>query len=57
MTSVSSGFKLEAVINVDAKGRIVLPKDVREKAGFVPNRKIALLTIEKDCEFLLFTLD
>lgn len=43
MTSDSSGFKLEAIVNVDAKGQIVLPKAVREKAGFKPNGKFALI--------------
>jgi AbrB family looped-hinge helix DNA binding protein len=33
---------------MDAKGQIVLPKDLREKANFNPNDKIAIVACEKD---------
>jgi antitoxin PrlF len=42
--------KIEAVISIDAKGQIVLPKDIREKAGFNPNDKLAVVTCEKNGE-------
>jgi AbrB family looped-hinge helix DNA binding protein len=35
---------------MDAKGQIILPKDLREKAGFNPNDKIAVVTCEKNGE-------
>jgi AbrB family looped-hinge helix DNA binding protein len=35
---------------MDAKGQIVLPKDLREKANFKPNDKIAVLACEKNGE-------
>jgi bifunctional DNA-binding transcriptional regulator/antitoxin component of YhaV-PrlF toxin-antitoxin module len=35
---------------MDAKGQIVLPKDLREKAGFNQNDKIAVVTCEKNGE-------
>ena len=35
---------------MDAKGQIVLPKDLREKANFKPNEKIALVASEKNGE-------
>jgi antitoxin PrlF len=35
---------------MDAKGQIVLPKDLREKAKFKPNDKIAVVACEKDGE-------
>ena len=38
------------MINVDAKGQIVLPKDLREKANIKPNDKIAVVACEKDGE-------
>ena len=35
---------------MDSKGQIVLPKDLREKANFRPNDKIAVVACEKDGE-------
>jgi AbrB family looped-hinge helix DNA binding protein len=35
---------------MDAKGQIVLPKDLREKAGFKPNDKLAVVACEKNGE-------
>jgi len=42
--------RIDAVITMDAKGQIVLPKDLREKANFKPNDKIAVLACEKNGE-------
>ena len=42
--------RIDAVITIDIKGQIVLPKDLREKAGIKPNDKIALVACEKDGE-------
>jgi len=42
--------RIDAVITMDAKGQIVLPKDLREKANFRPNDKIALVASEKNGE-------
>jgi antitoxin PrlF len=35
---------IEAIVTVDSKGQIVLPKTLREKAGFKPEERIALIT-------------
>jgi bifunctional DNA-binding transcriptional regulator/antitoxin component of YhaV-PrlF toxin-antitoxin module len=35
---------------MDAKGQIVLPKDLREKADFKPSEKIAVVACEKNGE-------
>jgi antitoxin PrlF len=35
---------------MDAKGQIVLPKDLREKAKIKPNEKIAVVACEKEGE-------
>jgi antitoxin PrlF len=35
---------------MDIKGQIILPKDLREKANFRPNDKIAVVACEKDGE-------
>jgi antitoxin PrlF len=42
--------RIDAVITMDAKGQIVLPKDLREKANFKPNDKIAVVACEKNGE-------
>ncbi|MCW4009437.1 MAG: HgcAB-associated protein [Candidatus Bathyarchaeota archaeon] len=39
--------KINAVVTVDAKGQIVLPKDLREKANIKPNDKLALIGIDQ----------
>ncbi|MEM2108318.1 MAG: HgcAB-associated protein [Candidatus Bathyarchaeia archaeon] len=38
--------KIEAVVTVDAKGQIILPKDLREKAKLAPNDKLAVIGCE-----------
>jgi len=40
-------FKIAAIVTLDAKVQFVLPKSVREKTGFEPNGKIALLALKK----------
>jgi antitoxin PrlF len=39
---------IDAVVTVDEKGQIVIPKDVREKAGLKPNDKLAIIGCEQD---------
>ena len=43
-----SGCKVEAVLSVDERGQMVLPKDVREKAGINTGNKLALISWEKE---------
>lgn len=38
--------KVESIINVDDRGQILLPKDVRDKAGIKPGDKLAVVTWE-----------
>ena len=40
--------QIEAIVTIDAKGQIVLPKDLREKANLKPNDKIAVVACEKE---------
>ena len=47
---IGDTLRIDAVISMDAKGQIVLPKDLREKANFKPNDKIAVVACEKDGE-------
>ena len=42
--------KIDAVVSVDAKGQIVLPKNLREKAKIKPNDKLAVIGFERDNE-------
>ncbi len=46
--SSAGGCKVESVLTVDERGQMVLPKDVREKAGIHPGDKLALITWEKE---------
>lgn len=53
-------YKVQALINVDERGQMVLPKDVRDRAGIEGKDKLALTTIEKDgriCCILLTKAD
>jgi antitoxin PrlF len=44
VSSCGSEYKLESIVTMDSKGQIVLPKDLRERIGFQPGQKIALVT-------------
>jgi AbrB family looped-hinge helix DNA binding protein len=46
----SDTCRIDAVITMDVKGQIVLPKDLREKANMKANDKIAVVACEKDGE-------
>jgi len=39
-----TGCRVEAVLSVDERGQMVLPKDVREKAGIKTGDKLALIS-------------
>jgi antitoxin PrlF len=43
-----SGCRVEAILSVDDRGQMVLPKDVRERAGIKTGDKLALISWEKD---------
>ena len=40
--------RIDAVVSMDAKGQIVLPKDLREKANLKPNDKLAIMAFERN---------
>jgi antitoxin PrlF len=42
------GCKVESILSVDERGQMVLPKDVREKAGIKTGNKLALISWERD---------
>lgn len=48
--------KVESLISVDERGQMVLPKEMREKAGIHTGDKLALVSWEKDGKVCCFTL-
>jgi AbrB family looped-hinge helix DNA binding protein len=50
MTNNMGCCKVHAVVTVDSKGQIVLPKDVREKAKIKPEDKLAVIGCERNGE-------
>lgn len=46
--SCNAGCRVEAVLSVDERGQMVLPKDVREKAGIRTGDKLALISWERE---------
>ncbi|MBI5115971.1 AbrB/MazE/SpoVT family DNA-binding domain-containing protein [Candidatus Poribacteria bacterium] len=48
--------KVEALIPIDARGQIVLPKDLREKAGIKAGDKLAVVSFESDGQVCCFAL-
>jgi len=48
--------KVDALISVDERGQMVLPKEVRDKAGIHTGDKLALVSWEKDGKVCCLTL-
>ena len=48
--------KIEALISVDERGQMVLPKEIRDKAGIHTGDKLALVSWERDGKMCCFTL-
>jgi AbrB family looped-hinge helix DNA binding protein len=40
--------RIEALVPIDARGQIVLPKDVRDKAGITAGDKLAVIAFESE---------
>jgi antitoxin PrlF len=51
-----SGCRVEAVLSVDERGQMVLPKDVREKAGIRTGDKLALISWTRNGEVCCLAL-
>lgn len=47
---------VEALITIDERGQMVLPKDVREAAGIRPGDKLALISWKKNGAVCCMTL-
>jgi antitoxin PrlF len=53
-------FQVEAVVSIDERGQMVLPKEVREKAGIRAGDKLAIISMKRQgsaCCMLLFKAD
>ncbi len=48
--------KVDALITVDGRGQIVLPKDVREKAGIKAGDKFVVISSESDGKICCISL-
>ena len=42
------GAKIEALVSVDERGQMVLPKEIREKADIKAGEKFALMSFEQE---------
>jgi antitoxin PrlF len=51
-----SGCRVEAVLSVDERGQMVLPKDIREKAGIRTGDKLALISWSRGGEVCCLAL-
>jgi AbrB family looped-hinge helix DNA binding protein len=48
--------RIEALVSLDARGQILLPKEVREKAGLQPGDKLAVILCESADQISRITL-
>ena len=53
---VASCCKVEALVSVDDRGQMVLPKDIRDRAGIRPGDKLAVVGTEQDGKLCCITL-
>ena len=47
-SEIKTCCKVEAIVSVDERGQMVLPKELREKAGIRAGDKLAITSWEKD---------
>ena len=40
--------KVEAMVSIDERGQMVLPKELRDKVGIHPGDKLAVVSMQKD---------
>jgi len=48
--------QIEALVSVDARGQLVLPKDVRDKIGIKAGDKLAVISMMRNREICCITL-
>ena len=49
-------FRVESIVNVDERGQMVLPKELRERAGMGPGEKFVLVSWSKEGEVCCMSL-
>jgi AbrB family looped-hinge helix DNA binding protein len=54
--AAAGGCRVEALVTVDERGQMVLPKELRDKAGIQGGDKLALVSWEKDGKVCCMTL-
>jgi AbrB family looped-hinge helix DNA binding protein len=54
--NVSACCKVEALVTVDGRGQLVLPKELREKAGIKEGDKLAVISWESHGKVCCFSL-
>lgn len=52
----ATACKLEALLSIDDRGQMILPKELREKAEIKPGDKLALVTCEKEGKICCITM-
>ncbi len=48
MTPSKSEVMVAAIVTIDERGQMVLPKEIRKKAGLAPGDKLSVVTRERD---------
>ncbi len=48
--------RMEAVVTIDSRGQVLLPKDLRKKAGIEEGDKLVLVTCEEEGKVCCITL-
>lgn len=48
--------RVESILNIDERGQMVLPKELRERAGIKPGDKFAVVSHLRDSEVCCITL-
>jgi AbrB family looped-hinge helix DNA binding protein len=48
--------RIESVVTVDDRGQMVLPKEIREKAGIKAGDKLAVVSMDKGAEVCCISL-
>jgi len=48
--------RVEAVVSVDDRGQMVLPKEIRDRAGIQAGDKLAIVGLERDSEVCCISL-
>lgn len=48
VTPSKSEVMVAAIVTIDERGQMVLPKEIRKKAGLAPGDKLSVVTRERD---------